>query len=82
MTEVFLTTQAEKDLKKIPTKNRLKIYKKLLLLEENSTLGKKLCGELKGKYSLKIWPYRAVYFIKRNKEVWIIHILHRQQVYK
>jgi len=81
MTQVILTPQAQRDLKKIPQKKRLKIKQKVELLSNNLLLGKKLVGELKDYRSIKIWPYRIIYQII-NKKVWIVHIQHRQQVYK
>ncbi|PIS08953.1 hypothetical protein COT75_03760 [Candidatus Beckwithbacteria bacterium CG10_big_fil_rev_8_21_14_0_10_34_10] len=81
MNQVILTPQAQKDLKKIPTKKRLKIKKKAELLKDNLHGGKKLSGDLKNYYSLKIWPYRIIYQIIKKK-VWIIHVQHRQGVYK
>lgn len=82
MAKVFLSAQAERDARRFPAKDKEKIRRKLELLEENPYAGKKLGGELRGYYSLKIWPYRAIYLIKKNKEVWIVHILHRQRAYK
>ena len=82
MAKVILTPQAQKNLKKIPKKDKLKIRQKLKLLEDNPYGGKKLGGKLKKLYSLKIWPYRAIYLIKKNREVWIAHIQHRQKTYK
>lgn len=82
MGKVFLTDQAQKELLKPPSREKLKIQKKLLTLESNAFVGKKLVGKLSGFYSLKIWPYRAVYLVKENKEIWVVHILHRQGVYK
>lgn len=82
MAQVFISNQAKKDSKKIPSKDKLKIRRKLKLLETDPYAGKKLGGELKGLYSLKIWPYRVIYKILKNKEIWIVHISHRQKVYK
>lgn len=82
MAKVFLTNQAQKELLKLPSYEKRKIQKKLLNLEANIFAGKKLAGKLSGFYSLKIWPYRVIYLIKENKEVWVVHILHRQGVYK
>ncbi|MBL7159258.1 type II toxin-antitoxin system RelE/ParE family toxin [Candidatus Microgenomates bacterium] len=82
MVKVILTPQAQRDLRKIPKKDKLKIRQKLKLLEDDPFEGKKLGGKLKKLYSLRIWPYRAIYLIKKNKEVWIIYIQHRQRVYK
>jgi addiction module RelE/StbE family toxin len=82
MFKVFLSAQAQKDAKKIPLKEKTKIRKKLSLLETDPYSGKKLTGKLSGYYSLKIWPYRAIYLVKKNQEVWVVHLLHRQGVYK
>ena len=82
MGKVFLTDQAQKELLKLPSREKLKIQKKLLALESNIVAGKRLVGKLSGFYSLKIWPYRVVYLVKKNKEVWVVHILHRQGAYK
>jgi len=82
MAKVFITSQAQKEYQKLPRRERIKIRQKLTELEENSLAGKKLVGKLTGLYSLRIWPYRAIYLVKRNKEVWVVHILHRQGAYK
>jgi addiction module RelE/StbE family toxin len=82
MFKVFLSAQAQKDSKKIPPKDKQKIFKKLSSLETAPYSGKKLSGKLSDYYSLKIWPYRAIYLVKKNKEVWVVHLLHRQGVYK
>ncbi|MBM3251134.1 MAG: type II toxin-antitoxin system RelE/ParE family toxin [Candidatus Nealsonbacteria bacterium] len=36
---------------------------------------------LRGFYSIKAWPYRIICIIINNKEIWIVHIKHRGQVY-
>lgn len=82
MAQAFISAQAKKDFKKIHPKDKIKIRQKLKVLETSPFAGKKLGGKLKGFYSLRIWPYRAIYLIKRNKEIWITHIFHRQQAYK
>lgn len=82
MTKVFLAEEAKEDYYELPKPEQKKVYRKLSLLEENPFSGKKLGGELKGFYSLKAWPYRIIYFIKRNGEVWVVHIPHRQGAYK
>jgi len=79
--KLFLTPQAEKQLKRLPQSNRKKIYKKLSYLEENPNSGKKLLGELGSIWSLKVWPYRIIYLIRR-RQVWVVSILHRQRAYK
>ena len=79
---VYLTPQANKDLKKLPESEKTKIKKKLVALEINIFAGKKLKGDLVGLYALRVWPYRIVYLISNKKEAWIVHILHRQGAYK
>lgn len=83
MAKVFITPQAQREYQKLPRRERIKIRQKLTELEENPLAGKKLVGKLTGFYSLRVWPYRAIYLIaKGNKEVWVVHILHRQGAYK
>ena len=80
--KVIVTPRAEKHLLKVPKTERKKIQKKLLLLKVNPFIGKKLSGEFKGKYSLKVWPYRIIYWINDKKKViYVISILHRQGAY-
>ena len=80
---VFLTQEAQKQYKKLTKSDKEKIKKKIILLDKEPFIGKKLTGEYKETRSLKAWPYRIIYFIdKRKKEIWIVSILHRQGVYK
>ncbi len=82
---IYLTTDAEKQFKKLPKPERSKIQKKFNLLAENPQAGKKLAGEYAGQRSLRAWPYRIIYIISEtpNQEaVLIIAILHRQGAYK
>lgn len=79
--EVVLTKKALKSLHKLPAKDQDRIKHKLLILEENPQWQKKLGGDLAGLYSIRIWPYRAVYWIEK-RTVWVVKIQHRQGVYK
>ncbi len=82
MAKVLITLQAQKEYQKLPSKERLKIHRKLNELRINPLAGKKLVGKLAGLYSLKIWPYRAIYLIKKKNEIWVVSILHRQGAYR
>jgi len=82
MVNIFLTPQAQEDIKKIPKTEKNKIKKKLLLLEKEPFSGKKLMGKLKDLYSLKAWPYRIIYYLDKKNNCWLVHILHRQEAYK
>ncbi len=81
--QVIITPQAEKQYNRLPTAEKTKIKRKLLLLQESPREGKKLSGSLVETRSLKTWPYRIVYWIdEKHKKLFIITIAHRQGVYK
>ncbi len=81
--KVALSKDAQKQYERLPKPQQLKISKKLIELEQNPYVGKKLEGELKGIYSLRVWPYRILYEINRDKQIVQVHkIAHRQGVYK
>lgn len=80
---VILSKDSEKQYQRLPKNDQIKLRKKLLTLETNPFSGKKLSGELKGIYSLRMWPYRILYEINEKKQRVEIHkIAHRQSVYK
>ena len=80
---VILSKDAVKQYEHSPKIEQIKISKKLLLLEENPTAGKKLTGELSGIRSLRAWPYRIIYEINElEKRVEVHKIDHRQGAYK
>jgi len=81
--KVFLSTQAHKHYLKLSTPDQKKINKKLQALSLEPLAGKKLKGQLEGLYSLRAWPYRIIYQInQQSKELWVVEIFHRQNVYK
>jgi addiction module RelE/StbE family toxin len=80
--KVVLSKKAEKDYSRLPKNVKGRIVKKFDLLGKEAFAGKKLSGEYGGLYSLKVWPYRIIYKIEKNKFIAIIRILHRQGVYK
>lgn len=78
---IIVTPEAEKQYNKLPFKEKQKIKKKFLLLENEPLSGKKLSGQYAELRSLQAWPYRIIYYIKK-KEIFIVTIAHRQGVYK
>lgn len=81
--KVALSKDAQKQYERLPKPQRSKIIKKLVELEKNPYVGKRLEGELKGVYSLRAWPYRILYEINQNKQIIEVHkIAHRQGAYK
>lgn len=80
--QIQLLEKAKKELDKIPFVYQQKIFKSFKLLSQSPFLGKKLKGELKGYYSLKIWPYRIIYGVDKKRLALIIFkIGHRQGIY-
>lgn len=80
---VVLSSDSLKQYERLPKSEKAKIRKKLYALEQSPYSGKKLMGELKGIYSLKVWPYRILYEINEvEKRIEVYKIAHRQGVYK
>lgn len=81
--ELILSRNAQKQYNRLPKQEQAKIKKKLLVLQQNPLIGKKLEGKLIGCRSLRAWPYRVIYKINDNeKRVEVNDILHRQAAYK
>lgn len=75
--------RARKNLDKIPENYRARIIAALDAIVLDPFSGKKLSGKRKDQYSIRVWPYRIIYIIKKMELiVFIIDIDHRQGVYK
>ncbi|MBI5412910.1 type II toxin-antitoxin system RelE/ParE family toxin [Candidatus Peregrinibacteria bacterium] len=82
MFKIFYSDQALKNLKKIEKKWQIKIMQAIEGLKQNPFEGKKLQGKLIGLFSLRVWPYRIIYILEKQKAMAIIlDIGHRQGVY-
>lgn len=82
MPTVVLSKNAEKDFSRLPETEKRKIIKKIKLIQEEPFAGKLLKGELKGRLSLRAWPYRVIYEFRPPKSILILKIIHRQGAYK
>jgi mRNA interferase RelE/StbE len=83
MAKIYLTPNTSKLFKQIRNKKtRLKIKTALAKVSQDPYLGKKLRGELEGQFSLKIWPYRIIYFITPKQDVIVTDIGHRKEIYR
>lgn len=83
MPKVYLTPNSAKLLKKIKgEKTKRKIKTALGKLAENPQAGKKLRGELEDQYSLRVWPYRIIYLITKEKDIIVTDIGHRKDIYR
>ena len=74
--------KARKNLDKLPEAYRPRIWQALREIEADSFFGKKLSGKRADQYSVRVWPYRIVYIIKKKELiVLVIDVGHRQGVY-
>ncbi len=58
-----------------------RIITKIQTLAESPTAGKPLVGPLKGKWSLRVGEYRAIYELDKQK-ICILTVSHRKEVYR
>jgi len=80
---VEVNKKAKKEIERLPTKDRQRVLKALQVLWENPFVGKKLEGEYEDVWTLRVWPYRILYVIYRERvTVVVIRVGHRQGVYK
>lgn len=80
---VLISKRAEKDIDALKKQEYKRVRAVLERLCENPYVGKKLVGDLKGYYSIRVWPYRIVYEIKKQKLiVLVLRVGHRKEVYK
>jgi len=83
MYRVVLSKSAAKDLNKIDRRYKPHIFAAFFDLRKDPFLGKKLKGELRGRYSLRVGSYRIIYRIyKEDLNILIIRIGPRQGVYR
>lgn len=81
--EFVYSSDAQKQLKRLPKSEKLKVVRKIHVLGENPLLGKKLKGEYEGLRSIKAWPYRIIYHYSSEKRTFFVEAIeHRQGVYK
>ncbi len=81
--QILLRKIVEKTLENLPKKDATKIALAINSLQDDPFLGKRLEGELLGFYSLRVWPYRIIYEIKKKELIiFIIKIGHRKDIYK
>jgi len=82
MYKLIVQPPAAKQLRKLPRAKQEKIAEVLNLLKQDPFLGKKLRGSHTGKYALRVWPYRIIYMVKKQKvTVYGLAIGHRQGIH-
>ena len=83
--QVYLTSRAEKDFKKLSPQVKERIKKEILQLESSRypQKFKSLVGKDIAQYRLRIGDYRALYDVyDDNKVVLIFRIGHRKEIYR
>lgn len=81
--KITIARKAQKNLVKIPFKIVERIRTKIALLAIDPFIGKKLEGRYSDCYSIRVWPYRIIYSIKKKQLiVEVIEIEHRGRAYR
>ena len=70
---IWTAGSARKEIARIPLPWRARMIEVLDKLVESPFLGTPMQGKHKGKYKVRIWPYRIVYTV--NKKTHVISVL-------
>lgn len=80
---VNIPPRVEKRIRKFPQKDLIRIRTTVAALSLDPFAGKKLEGRYKEFYSIRVWPYRIIYTIKKKELVIeVIEIEHRGGAYR
>ena len=75
--------QAKKEFFRLKENERERVLKAVLSLKSDPYIGKKLKGKFEGFYSLRVWPFRIIYAIRRSKcLIIVIRVAQRKDAYK
>jgi mRNA-degrading endonuclease RelE of RelBE toxin-antitoxin system len=80
---VLLSHQAEKFYKKLNKNIRARVREALTILESQPYAGKRLHGELRQNYSMRVGKIRIIYTVsEKDKTIYIIAIGPRKTIYQ
>ena len=80
---VLVSNQAEKFYKKLRKNVRARVREALISLESQPQAGKRLHGELRENFSLRVGKLRIVYYVsEKDKIIYVIAIGSRKTIYK
>ena len=80
---LVLKPRAKKELSNLGETDRIRARVVLEAIQSNPFSGKKLSGELPNQYSMRAWPFRIVYEIKKNELIiLVLRIRHRKDAYR
>ena len=80
---LVLKPKAKKELDNLEESARAKARFVLEAIIKNPFLGKKLSGELPDQYSMRAWPFRIVYEIRKKELIiLVLRVRHRREAYR
>jgi mRNA interferase RelE/StbE len=82
---IIFMPQASDDLRRLDKPTAQRILHKLKWLSQNFTdlTSKKLTGELRGVYKLRVGSYRVIYTVNQEERQLAIHLIgHPRDIYK
>jgi len=80
---IFLSRQAEKFYKKLKKNVRVRVVEALTTLESQPYAGKRLHGELRQNYSMRVGKIRVIYTIsEKAKTIYVVAIGPRKTIYQ
>ena len=80
---LVLKPKAKKELANLENADRVKARIVLEAILNDPFSGKKLSGELPNQYSMRSWPFRIVYQIRKNELIiLVLRVRHRKDAYK
>ncbi|NCN06676.1 MAG: type II toxin-antitoxin system RelE/ParE family toxin [Candidatus Pacebacteria bacterium] len=81
--QIVYLPKTKKHFRQLDKKQISRIINAIELLPTTPDLGKQLVGKLRGKRSLRVWPYRVVYSLDQKQNLIIIEaVQHRKEVYR
>jgi mRNA interferase RelE/StbE len=80
---VLLSRQAEKFYKKLEEKLKAQVRECLIGLEDQAYAGKRLHGDLKENYTLRVGKLRVIYTIsEKDKVIYVVAMGPRKTIYQ
>lgn len=81
--DVVLTGPAQKQISALPYGLRSRVLQKLAALKLRPFSGKKLQGDLDGRYAIRIWPLRVIYRVAgKTGPVIVLRVADRKDAYR
>jgi mRNA interferase RelE/StbE len=80
---ILFSRQASKALARLPGQIRLRLLESIETLREDPFVGKPLSGPLQGSYSVRVWPFRVLYEIRKKElTITVVSVGHRKDIYR